>query len=59
MPSRASKTKPDPASDYLHMRISPEVKGKLFAIAKSTGMTLSTYALVAMLEKAKRDGHKI
>jgi predicted HicB family RNase H-like nuclease len=59
MATGSKKAKEESASDYVHVRISPELKAKLTLIAKSSGMDLSNYCRAAMIEKAKRDGHKI
>jgi tartrate dehydratase alpha subunit/fumarate hydratase class I-like protein len=59
MATGSKKPKGDAASEYIHVRISPELKAKLLLIAKGGGMDLSNYCRAAMIEKAKREGHKI
>lgn len=58
-----SKTKTAKAEkspdDFIHVRISPELKAKLVLVAERSGMDLSNYCRAAMIEKARRDGHEI
>jgi predicted HicB family RNase H-like nuclease len=59
MASRPTKPTDDKSEEYIHVRIPPELKAKLKVAAKSSGMDLSNYCRAAMVEKARRDGHKI
>ena len=55
----SGKPKEKESRSVLHVRIDPELKAKLVLIAEKSGMDLSNYARAAMIEKAKRDGHKV
>ena len=59
MAARPKRSTQDTNDEYIHVRIPLELKEKLRDIAKSTGMDLSNYCRAAMVEKARRDGHKI
>ena len=59
MATRPKKPTDETHEEYIHVRIPAELKAKLKAAAKSSGMDLSNYCRAAMVEKAKRDGHKI
>jgi predicted HicB family RNase H-like nuclease len=59
MATRPKKPTDASPEEFIHVRIPPELKAKLKAVAKSSGMDLSNYCRAAMVEKAKRDGHKI
>lgn len=63
MPARSKKARSgkenESGDEYVHIRISPELKTKLIIIAERSGMDFSNYCRAAMIEKARRDGHTI
>lgn len=59
MVTRAKKPKKDKGDDFIHLRISLDLKTKLVVIAERSGMDLSNYCRAAMIEKARRDGHEV
>ena len=56
---RPRKKAGEKKDSFIRVRVTPDLKGALESVALKDGMDLSTFARVAMIEKARRAGAQL